>query len=316
MERYFCYTCGKSLASLTEAHECNPLSREEIIQAAKDFGAQAALNLLGRSATSEGHPPRVWHDIQKIGDAAIHFGVSCEEWGGVMSFSFEEENDYTEEYLSLSEHQALRAADLLEIKNWKLNYDHCPQLKDAALMELSQECEARKLDSAEISELTRKGESLCNQNGTLLIEIHAERERNARLTAALEKIAAPLPDNEVPDLQDQDEEASLKWAAAARKRRELAKEALAEAGKHDEPHPRGYCDKCGLPLRRMEDFPLLCTCMLGDSDRIVRLRAALRLIAVFEPWKVENYPGCGSSEYSMSSYKSHIAEAALVKDER
>lgn len=312
MERYFCYTCGKSLASLTEAHECNPLSREEIIQAAKDFGAQAALNLLGRSATSEGHPPRVYAN-EDINEGLDFFEWDLNDTGGPK-------------YLSLSEHQALRAADLLELEHAAAmllkQTETIEQLRHELKMGhgcaelLSQEREARKGDSAEISELTRKGESLCNQNGTLLIEIHAERERNARLTAALEKIAAPLPDNEVPDLQDQDEEASLKWAAAARKRRELAKEALAEAGKHDEPHPRGYCDKCGLPLRRMEDFPLLCTCMLGDSDRIVRLRAALRLIAVFEPWKVENYPGCGSSEYSMSSYKSHIAEAALVKDER
>lgn len=45
-EQYFCYTCGRSCASLTEPHECNPLSREEIVNAAKDFGGKALLSLL------------------------------------------------------------------------------------------------------------------------------------------------------------------------------------------------------------------------------------------------------------------------------
>ncbi len=57
MKEFFCYTCGKFLANLTEPHECNPLSREEIIEAAKKFGKQSTLSLLARA--EEGHPPRV-----------------------------------------------------------------------------------------------------------------------------------------------------------------------------------------------------------------------------------------------------------------
>ena len=39
----------------------------------------------------------------------------------------------------------------------------------------------------------------------------------------------------------------------------------------------------------------------------------LRLIANFEPWRTDKYPGCGSSEYSQSGYKSFLAERALKR---
>lgn len=63
-EQDFCYTCGKSLTSLTEPHECNPLSREEIINAAKEFGRKSLLQIL--SSPGEGHE-RVWRYIAADG---------------------------------------------------------------------------------------------------------------------------------------------------------------------------------------------------------------------------------------------------------
>jgi hypothetical protein len=50
------------------------------------------------------------------------------------------------------------------------------------------------------------------------------RDENARLREALEKIAAPVPDDMVPDPHDEEE--AEKWMAISRSRREVARNAL------------------------------------------------------------------------------------------
>lgn len=192
-----------------------------------EAGAQAALNILGASA-SEGDLPR--DDVCCCGDSMVGHANSMES--GHMPVSGLE---YYIHRLK-AEHEALRAADLLELEKarehaevWKKQYTYEWGFRKQIEKELCQEREARKGDIAELEKtvaLHRENYlSVAKQRDMLM-------EKNARLTAALDKIAAPLPDNEVPDLQD--EEASEKWMAASRKRRDLAKEALAEAGKSND----------------------------------------------------------------------------------
>ena len=56
--------------------------------------------------------------------------------------------------------------------------------------------------------------------------LDAELARSAKLVEALEGIAAPVPDSEIPDFNDDDE--VEKWMILNQKRRALAKQALVE----------------------------------------------------------------------------------------
>lgn len=238
-------------------------------------GAQAALNLLGRSATSEGHPPRV---KVRLGPSGCAVGAESEK-----DFGYEKANPLLfKEYLSKIEHQSLRAADLLEIKNWKLNYDHCLQLKDAALMELSQEREARKANSAEISELTRKGESLCNQNGTLLMEIHAEREARKLDSVEIETLKKIIEILEEPYISGDREISKFLNAKLDAEREKNAKLSL------ELENLRKFRDAAKLDERTWQDV----ACDKNDKLKTERkknakLTAALEGIASCK----SNYPG-------------------------
>lgn len=160
------------------------------------FGAQAALNLLGRSATSEGHPPRVWlepHVPEK--------GATFEAHNSHTTATYTKRYAEQQEFCAVSEMQSLRAADLLEIERIKnRKCGECSTHLAQSMSDhkaLSQAREARKGDSAEIERLKTALEANRANNEVFRsamaadwhAELTAEREKSARLTAALEKIA-------------------------------------------------------------------------------------------------------------------------------
>lgn len=142
---------------------------------AMDSSFQAGALCLARilaEVPEGGHPPRMWCHDRSVVEPSVNY------WMGFVREVQITANEIR--YLAVSELQALRAKDLLEIE------ELCDQ-KEAALEELA---------------LADK-------------RIIAERERVAKLTAALEKIAKDTPENTNFSRSEDECEFYIKTAMAA-----------------------------------------------------------------------------------------------------
>jgi hypothetical protein len=114
------------------------------------------------SQTGKSWPPRVWHDIKRIGKESAEFlQVNPGSWASIASFSFQRENDYTEEYLSVAEAEAIACERerMALLRGWKEGIQECiKHLPPNVAKELLDAAVRYRYKSAHASEAQRTGE--------------------------------------------------------------------------------------------------------------------------------------------------------------